>query len=108
MNIAVLRESGAGEARVALMPDSVQKLVALKSSVSIESSAGMGAARTDDDYATAGANVIEDRRRNHHYGAGARPARACLNGRTRCPGDEARFDCDRSGRGDRGQRYRQQ
>ncbi len=61
MNIAVLRESGAGEARVALMPDSVQKLVALKSSVSIESSAGMGAARTDDDYATAGANVIEDR-----------------------------------------------
>ncbi len=61
MNIAVLRESGAGEARVALMPDSVQKLVALKVSVSIESGAGMGAARTDDDYATAGANVIEDR-----------------------------------------------
>src|SRR6266436_2172917 len=61
MNIAVLRESGAGEARVALMPDSVRKLVALKASVSIESGAGLGAARTDDDYATAGANVIEDR-----------------------------------------------
>src|SRR6267142_2530222 len=61
MNIAVLRETGAGEARVALMPDSVQKLVALKASVSIESGAGLGAARTDDDYAAAGATVIDDR-----------------------------------------------
>jgi NAD(P) transhydrogenase subunit alpha len=61
MNIAVLRETGAGEARVALMPDSVQKLVALKASVSIESGAGLGAARTDDDYREAGASVSEDR-----------------------------------------------
>jgi proton-translocating NAD(P)+ transhydrogenase subunit alpha len=61
MNIAVLRETGAGEARVALMPDSVQKLVALKASVSIESGAGLGAARTDDDYRSAGANVVNDR-----------------------------------------------
>jgi len=62
MNIAVLRETGAGEARVALMPDSVQKLVGLKASVSIESGAGLGAARTDDDYRAAGANVVDDRR----------------------------------------------
>ena len=62
MNIAVLRETGVGEARVALMPDSVQKLVALKASVSIESSAGLGAARTDDDYAAAGASVVDDRK----------------------------------------------
>jgi proton-translocating NAD(P)+ transhydrogenase subunit alpha len=61
MNIAVLRETGAGEARVALMPDSAQKLVALKASVSIESGAGLGAARTDDDYRSAGANVVDDR-----------------------------------------------
>src|SRR6267142_7271747 len=61
MNIAVLRETGAGEARVALMPDSAQKLVALKASVSIESGAGLGAARTDDDYTTAGATVVADR-----------------------------------------------
>jgi len=61
MNIAVLRESGAGEARVALMPDSVQKLVALKAAVSVESGAGLGAARTDDDYRNAGANVSADR-----------------------------------------------
>jgi NAD(P) transhydrogenase subunit alpha len=61
MNIAVLRETGAGEARVALMPDSVQKLVAVKASVSIEGGAGLGAARTDDDYAAAGASVVDDR-----------------------------------------------
>ncbi len=62
MNIAVLRETGAGEARVALMPDSVQKLVALKAPVSIESGAGLGAARTDDDYRNAGATVVDDRK----------------------------------------------
>ena len=61
MNIAVLRETGAGEARVALMPDSVQKLVALKASLSIEGGAGLGAARTDDDYRSVGATVSEDR-----------------------------------------------
>ena len=61
MNIAVLRETGAGEARVALMPDSAQKLVALKVSVSIESGAGLGAARTDDDYRNVGATVVDDR-----------------------------------------------
>lgn len=61
MNIAVLRETEAGEARVALMPDSVQKLVTAKAAVTIESGAGLGAARTDDDYAAAGASVSEDR-----------------------------------------------
>jgi NAD(P) transhydrogenase subunit alpha len=61
MNITVLRETEAGEARVALMPDSVQKLVALKASVAIEGGAGLGAARTDDDYRAAGANVTDDR-----------------------------------------------
>lgn len=61
MNIAVLNETGGGEARVALMPDSVAKLVAAKAELSIESGAGMGAARTDDDYTNAGANVASDR-----------------------------------------------
>ncbi len=61
MNIAVLNETGESEARVALMPDSAQKLVALKASVSIESGAGLGAARTDGDYAEAGASVVADR-----------------------------------------------
>jgi NAD(P) transhydrogenase subunit alpha len=61
MNIAVLNETGASEARVALMPDSVQKLVATKASLSIETGAGLGAARTDDDYSAAGATIVNDR-----------------------------------------------
>jgi NAD(P) transhydrogenase subunit alpha len=62
MNITVLRETVADEARVALMPDSVQKLVAAKASVTIERGAGLGAARTDDDYLQAGATVVDDRK----------------------------------------------
>jgi proton-translocating NAD(P)+ transhydrogenase subunit alpha len=61
MKIAVVNENGDGEARVALMPDSVTKLVAANASVSIESGAGLGAARTDGDYAAAGAIVESDR-----------------------------------------------
>src|SRR5437588_1856763 len=61
MNIAVLNETGESEARVALMPDSVQKLVAAKASLFVESGAGLGAARTDDDYREVGANVVADR-----------------------------------------------
>lgn len=61
MNIAVLNETGAGEARVALMPESVQKLVALKASVAIQSGAGLGAARTDDNFSSVGAKVVADR-----------------------------------------------
>ena len=57
MKIAVLRERLSGEARVALMPDSVKKLIATKASVSVESGAGLGAARSDDDYREAGAEV---------------------------------------------------
>src|SRR5687768_7335303 len=61
MNIAVLNESGPSEARVALMPESVQKLVAAKASVSVESGAGIGAARTDEDFTNAGASIGTDR-----------------------------------------------
>jgi NAD(P) transhydrogenase subunit alpha len=61
MKIAVLNEMSSGEARVALMPDSVTRLVATKASVAIESNAGLGAARTDDDYTGAGASVVGDR-----------------------------------------------
>ncbi|MEA2204474.1 MAG: H+-translocating transhydrogenase subunit alpha [Blastocatellia bacterium] len=61
MNIVVLRETAAGEARVALMPESIKKLVALNVAVQIESEAGLAAARTDDDYREAGAEVSSDR-----------------------------------------------
>jgi NAD(P) transhydrogenase subunit alpha len=63
MKIVVLREVLAGEARVALMPESVKKLVALKASVLIESGAGINAARSDDDYTGAGAQISSDRDR---------------------------------------------
>src|SRR5215213_11948479 len=61
MLIAVLRETEAGEERVALVPDSVKKLVALKASVMVESGAGSGAGATDEDYENAGALVVHDR-----------------------------------------------
>src|SRR5690349_4384176 len=61
MNIAVLNETSSGEARVALMPDLIQKLVTAKASVSVESGAGLGAARIDDDFTNAGATVVQDR-----------------------------------------------
>ena len=61
MNIVVLRETATDEARVALVPESVVKLVGLKASVQIESGAGLGAARTDDDYKQSGAQVSSDR-----------------------------------------------
>src|SRR5207253_9501930 len=61
MKIAVLKETLPGEARVALMPDSVKKLISLKASVMVESDAGLGAARSDDDYREAGAEITEDR-----------------------------------------------
>jgi NAD(P) transhydrogenase subunit alpha len=61
MNIVVLRERQPGEARVALMPEAVRKLVALKVKVKVESNAGLKAAATNDDYASAGAEISVDR-----------------------------------------------
>jgi len=61
MNIVVLRETQKGEARVALMPESVKKLVALKASVLVESEAGLSAARTDEEFKDAGAEISTDR-----------------------------------------------
>jgi NAD(P) transhydrogenase subunit alpha len=61
MNIVILREKQKGEARVALMPESVKKLVALKASALVESDAGLAAARTDQDFEEAGAKISSDR-----------------------------------------------
>ena len=61
MNVVVLRETQAGEARVALMPESVKKLIGLKATVLVERGAGLNAARTDADYEEAGAQVSPDR-----------------------------------------------
>ena len=61
MKIVVLQETQEAEARVALMPESVKKLVGLGTSVHVESRAGLSAARNDDDYREAGAEVSNDR-----------------------------------------------
>ncbi|HEY0005369.1 MAG TPA: Re/Si-specific NAD(P)(+) transhydrogenase subunit alpha [Pyrinomonadaceae bacterium] len=61
MRIVVLGEREAGEARVALTPESVRKLAALKVSVEVESGAGMGAGAPDQRYSEAGASVSTDR-----------------------------------------------
>lgn len=61
MNVVVLRETHAGESRAALMPESVKKLVALNTTVIVERNAGLAAARTDDDYREAGAEISADR-----------------------------------------------
>jgi NAD(P) transhydrogenase subunit alpha len=57
----VLRETQNEEARVALVPESVRKLVALKAEVSVESGAGLEAGASDADYVNAGAQVSSDR-----------------------------------------------
>ena len=62
MNITVLRETLAGELRVALMPESIKKLTGLGVNVAVESGAGSGAARSDDDYLQAGAVISSDRK----------------------------------------------
>ena len=61
MNIAVLKETLAGEARVALVPESIRKLIALNVSVTVESGAGLQAGAADADYEAAGASVSADR-----------------------------------------------
>src|ERR1044072_8149810 len=61
MQITVLKETEIGEFRVALLPESVKKLVAMKVSVAVESGAGMNAGASDEDYQLAGATVSNDR-----------------------------------------------
>ena len=61
MNIVVLRETQPGEARVALMPESIKKLIGLGAAVRVESGAGLGAARSDEDFREAGAEVSPNR-----------------------------------------------
>ena len=58
MRIAVPREQQQGEARVALVPESVKKLVAAGVEVGIESGAGVRAGFLDADYQTAGASIM--------------------------------------------------
>jgi len=58
MKIGVLKEVAEREKRVALVPDSVAKLVASGHGVLIEAGAGNAAGFRDSDYVDAGANVV--------------------------------------------------
>ncbi|MGH7272150.1 MAG: Re/Si-specific NAD(P)(+) transhydrogenase subunit alpha, partial [Polyangiaceae bacterium] len=57
MRIAVRKEAGVGERRVAIVPESIKRLAAKKIDVSVEAGAGAGAFASDDDYRGAGARV---------------------------------------------------
>ena len=60
MRIAVLKETAAGESRVAASPETVKKFIALGASVAVEAGAGLNAAIADADYTAAGAEVSKD------------------------------------------------
>ena len=57
MRIAVPKEIAPDEARVALVPETVKRLVAKKFDVSVEKGAGAGARISDDEYTAAGAKI---------------------------------------------------
>jgi NAD(P) transhydrogenase subunit alpha len=56
LKVAVLKE-GAGESRVAAIPETVKKFVGLGASVAVEQGAGEGASISDADFEAAGATV---------------------------------------------------
>jgi NAD(P) transhydrogenase subunit alpha len=60
MKIGIPRERRPNEARVAVSPDTVKKLVAFGAEVMIETGAGAGAAVPDGAYAAAGARIAVD------------------------------------------------
>ncbi len=60
MKIGIPRERRVNEARVAVSPDTVKKLVALGAEVMIETGAGTSAAVPDGAYAAAGARIAVD------------------------------------------------
>ena len=57
VKIAVLKETAAGETRVAASPETVKKFIALGATVAVEAGAGSGASIRDGDYEAAGATI---------------------------------------------------
>jgi NAD(P) transhydrogenase subunit alpha len=60
MKVAIIKERGEHESRVAASPRSVKKLVGLGLGVVIESGAGTGARFSDDEYRGVGADIAAD------------------------------------------------
>ncbi|HET6429911.1 MAG TPA: NAD(P)(+) transhydrogenase (Re/Si-specific) subunit alpha, partial [Phycisphaerae bacterium] len=61
MRIAVPREGSPGERRVALVPESVRRLLRRELEVAVEAGAGAGAFFDDAAYESAGAVIVGDR-----------------------------------------------
>jgi NAD(P) transhydrogenase subunit alpha len=61
MQISLLKEQDAGERRVALVPETVKRLVAAGATVVVERGAGIDAGALDSDYESAGATLSNDR-----------------------------------------------
>ena len=59
IKIAVLRETAAGERRVAASPETVKKFIALGAEFAVEAGAGENASVADADYAAAGAKLSD-------------------------------------------------
>jgi H+-translocating NAD(P) transhydrogenase subunit alpha len=57
LRIAVLKETAAGETRVAATPDSVKKLIGLGHEIAVEAGAGAAASISDEAFAAAGARI---------------------------------------------------
>jgi NAD(P) transhydrogenase subunit alpha len=57
--IAVTKERRAGETRVAAVPETVKKLIALGFAVTVEAGAGAAASYRDEDYKAAGATIAK-------------------------------------------------
>ena len=57
VKIAVLKETSAGETRVAASPETVKKYIGLGASVAVEAGAGLSASVSDSEYEAAGATV---------------------------------------------------
>jgi len=62
MKVGVVKETLPGERRVALVPDTVSKLIAAKLEVAVQTGAGSEAFYADDAYQRAGASLIADAR----------------------------------------------
>ncbi len=61
MLLGILKESAAGETRVALLPESLKSLCAQGLAITVEAGAGIAAGAADASYAAAGATVSTDR-----------------------------------------------
>ncbi len=60
VRVAVPAETAPGETRVAMTPDAVRKAGSNAVSFAVQSGAGRGARHSDEDYRTAGAEVVDD------------------------------------------------